>query len=87
MDCGMPNFSLILWFGVEFLHLQVPIVGYFKPWISIGAIDKVAMEEDEDRILLSSLGVTSANPEDIERNILSQVHSLFLFSDCIDKGV
>lgn len=45
------------------------------------------MEEDEDRILLSSLGVTSANPEDIERNILSQVHSLFLFSDCIDKGV
>lgn len=30
------------------------------------------MEEDEDRILLSSLGVTSANPEDIERNILSQ---------------
>lgn len=31
------------------------------------------MEEDEDRILLSSLGVTSANPEDIERNILSHV--------------
>lgn len=33
------------------------------------------MEEDEDRILLSSLGVTSANPEDIERNILSQARS------------
>ena len=31
------------------------------------------MEEDEDRILLSSLGVTSANPEDIERGILSEV--------------
>ncbi|PRQ25810.1 putative DNA helicase chromatin remodeling SNF2 family [Rosa chinensis] len=31
------------------------------------------MEEDEDRILLSSLGVTSANPEDIERHILSEV--------------
>ncbi|XP_062080234.1 protein CHROMATIN REMODELING 8 [Humulus lupulus] len=30
------------------------------------------MEEDEDRILLSSLGITSANPEDIERNILSE---------------
>ncbi|XP_004289961.1 PREDICTED: DNA excision repair protein ERCC-6-like [Fragaria vesca subsp. vesca] len=30
------------------------------------------MEEDEDRILLSSLGVTSANPEDIERDILSE---------------
>ncbi|PON81759.1 Protein CHROMATIN REMODELING [Trema orientale] len=30
------------------------------------------MEEDEDRILLSSLGVTSANPEDIERNILNE---------------
>ncbi|KAL6287252.1 hypothetical protein ACE6H2_011642 [Prunus campanulata] len=29
------------------------------------------MEEDEDRILLDSLGVTSANPEDIERDILS----------------
>ncbi|KAL5561931.1 hypothetical protein UlMin_031678 [Ulmus minor] len=30
------------------------------------------MEEEEDRILLRSLGVTSANPEDIERNILSK---------------
>ncbi|KAG2719222.1 hypothetical protein I3760_03G257800 [Carya illinoinensis] len=29
------------------------------------------MEEDEDRILLSSLGITSANPEDIERDILA----------------
>lgn len=36
------------------------------------------MEEDEDRILLSGLGVTSANPEDIERNILSEV-ILFVF--------
>lgn len=33
------------------------------------------MDPDEDRILLSSLGVTSANPEDIERNILSQATS------------
>ncbi|XP_043691130.1 protein CHROMATIN REMODELING 8 [Telopea speciosissima] len=30
-------------------------------------------EEEEDRILLSSLGVTSANPEDIERHILTEV--------------
>ncbi|XP_072951427.1 DNA excision repair protein CSB [Typha angustifolia] len=30
-------------------------------------------EEDEDQRLLSSLGVTSANPEDIERRILSEV--------------
>ncbi|KAK2648783.1 hypothetical protein Ddye_016272 [Dipteronia dyeriana] len=29
------------------------------------------MEENEDRILLSSLGVTSANPEDIEHDILA----------------
>ncbi|KAJ4726908.1 Protein CHROMATIN REMODELING [Melia azedarach] len=29
------------------------------------------MEEDEDRLLLSSLGVTSANPEDIERDVLA----------------
>ncbi|KAG7989632.1 hypothetical protein I3843_03G249000 [Carya illinoinensis] len=29
------------------------------------------MEEDEDRILLSSLGITSANPEDVERDILA----------------
>ncbi|CAD5171316.1 unnamed protein product [Musa acuminata subsp. malaccensis] len=29
-------------------------------------------EEDEDKLLLSSLGITSANPEDIERKILSQ---------------
>ncbi|EXB88373.1 DNA repair and recombination protein RAD26 [Morus notabilis] len=33
------------------------------------------MDPDEDRILLRSLGVTSANPEDIERNILSQATS------------
>lgn len=32
------------------------------------------MEEgDEDKLLLSSLGISSANPEDIEREILSQV--------------
>lgn len=29
-------------------------------------------EEEEDKILLSSLGVTSANPEDIERDVLDQ---------------
>lgn len=37
------------------------------------------MEEDEDRVLLSSLGVTSANPEDIERNILSKVFIGFVY--------
>lgn len=31
------------------------------------------MEEEEDRLLLNSLGVTSANPEDIERDILKEV--------------
>lgn len=31
------------------------------------------MEEEEDRILLSSLGVKSANPEDIERDVLEKV--------------
>ncbi|XP_058094603.1 protein CHROMATIN REMODELING 8-like isoform X2 [Magnolia sinica] len=31
------------------------------------------MEEEEDKLLLSSLGVTSANPEDIERGILTEV--------------
>lgn len=30
-------------------------------------------EEEEDKALLSSLGVTSADPEDIERDILEQV--------------
>lgn len=30
-------------------------------------------EEEEDRVLLSTLGVTSANPEDIERDILEKV--------------
>lgn len=29
-------------------------------------------EEDEDRVVLSTLGVTSANPEDIERDILEK---------------
>lgn len=29
------------------------------------------MEEEEERILLKSLGVTSANPEDIERDVIA----------------
>ncbi|GAV80148.1 SNF2_N domain-containing protein/Helicase_C domain-containing protein [Cephalotus follicularis] len=33
------------------------------------------MEEDEDRVLLSSLGVTSADPEDIERHILDEARN------------
>ncbi|KAL5796503.1 hypothetical protein ACOSQ2_001323 [Xanthoceras sorbifolium] len=33
------------------------------------------MEEDQDRILLSRLGVTSANPEDIERDVLAAVEN------------
>ncbi|MCD7461628.1 hypothetical protein HAX54_046700 [Datura stramonium] len=33
-------------------------------------------EEEEDKILLSSLGVTSANPEDIERDVLDQATRL-----------
>ncbi|KAE8685042.1 Protein CHROMATIN REMODELING 8 [Hibiscus syriacus] len=33
------------------------------------------MAEEEDRILLSSLGVTSANPEDIERDILAKAEN------------
>lgn len=37
-------------------------------------------EEEEDRVLLHSLGVTSANAEDIERNILEQVLILLLIS-------
>lgn len=31
------------------------------------------MEEDEDSFLFSSLGVTSANPADIEQTILEEV--------------
>lgn len=38
-------------------------------------------EDDEDRLFLSSLGITSANPEDIERKILSEVAFLSLFTD------
>lgn len=30
-------------------------------------------EEEEDMVLLSTLGVTSANPEDIERDIFEKV--------------
>lgn len=41
------------------------------------------MEEDEDRDLLSSLGVTSANPEDIERNILSEVSASCTHFSCL----
>lgn len=47
------------------------------------------MEEEEDRILLSSLGVKSANPEDIERDVLEKVYIIsfclftFLFVICI----
>ncbi|KAJ8899354.1 hypothetical protein K2173_018328 [Erythroxylum novogranatense] len=33
------------------------------------------MEEDEDALLLSSLGVTSANPEDIERDVLEKARN------------
>ncbi|EEF32549.1 DNA repair and recombination protein RAD26, putative [Ricinus communis] len=33
------------------------------------------MEEDEDKFLLSTLGVTSVNPEDIERDILAEVRN------------
>ncbi|XP_021770158.1 protein CHROMATIN REMODELING 8-like isoform X2 [Chenopodium quinoa] len=33
------------------------------------------MEEEEDTILLNSLGVTSVNPEDIERNILHKART------------
>lgn len=50
------------------------------------------MEEDEDRFLLSSLGVTSANPEDIEQTILDEVILLvrlyvFGISCCIVDSV
>lgn len=37
-----------------------------------------SMEEVEDRIFLNSLGVTSANPEDIERDLLNEVMLGFL---------
>lgn len=37
-------------------------------------------EEEEDRVLLSALGVTSANPEDIERDIIEKVEFLFICS-------
>ncbi|KAJ7972631.1 Protein CHROMATIN REMODELING [Quillaja saponaria] len=33
------------------------------------------MEEDEDRILLSNLGIQSANPEDIERDVLAEARN------------
>lgn len=41
-------------------------------------------QEEEDNAFLSSLGVTSANPEDIERDVLQQVlirsiSKIFLF--------
>jgi hypothetical protein len=34
-------------------------------------------QEDQEKILFDSLGVTSANVEDVERQILSKVKSLF----------
>lgn len=43
------------------------------------------MEEEEDRILLSSLGVTSANPEDIERDVLAKVSALISIINSILK--
>ncbi|KAL3531219.1 hypothetical protein ACH5RR_010541 [Cinchona calisaya] len=41
-------------------------------------------EEEEDRVLLSSLGVTSANPEDIERRIFEQDKTNT--ADCSEAG-
>lgn len=44
------------------------------------------MEEDEDKFLLSSLGVTSANPEDLEQTILDEVifaHSFYVFGSSV----
>lgn len=44
------------------------------------------MEEDEDQFLLSSLGVTSANPEDLEQTILDEVifaHSFYVFGSSV----
>lgn len=35
------------------------------------------MEEEDDRNLLSSLGVTSANPDDVERDVLAEVYVWF----------
>lgn len=40
------------------------------------------MEEEEDRILLNNLGVTSANPEDIERDLLEEVLAGILYLLC-----
>lgn len=50
-------------------------------------------EEEEDRILLSTLGVTSANPVDIERDLIKKVVFVYLmlfshlkwliFSSCV----
>ncbi len=40
-------------------------------------------QEQQDEALLSSLGVTSANPEDIERTLLAQVREGFLVCGCL----
>lgn len=42
------------------------------------------MDDDEDKLLLSSLGVASANPEDIERKVIAEVtySNLLLCSGC-----
>ena len=41
------------------------------------------MEEEEDRIFLNSLGVTSANPEDIERDLIEEVMTGVFSKICI----
>lgn len=42
-------------------------------------------EEEEDRVLLNALGVTSANPEDIERDIIEKVVFLYyMLFPCLD---
>lgn len=44
--------------------------------VGTGTGDSIEMdEEEEDRALLSTLGVTSANPEDIERDVIQEVIS------------
>ena len=41
------------------------------------------MEEDEDAILLTSLGVKSANPQDIERDVLVEVLASVSLAFCV----
>lgn len=42
-------------------------------------------EEEEDRVLLSALGVTSANPEDIERHIIEKVVFVFIYAPFLSE--